>query len=441
MNAEILKKITDSNRNLLISGGMSTGKTKKVGFPLINKMIESKESLFILDSKSEYLNKYYELLKEKKYNIVIINHRDLNNSEGWNPLEYSYNLYKKGQKDKALNYIEQLGKEIFYEENVIDPFWIQSASDLFTGITLGLFEDGDKSEINLNSVNNMLNTATDKLGTSNCLTEYFKTKKVTDTACVYASSTIYAPTETRGSIVSVAKQKLRILVSRDLLNQHLNKTTFDLDKILDKPTAIFFIAREESPYLSSLVSFFINQLYSILIDRNNKNSFNFILDNFDYLIDVNDLIPMLSVGVSRNIKFIISTRFKEKLEKHYGDYINSLVNEIKVNEKSIELQIGDEETKIRNTKARTKLEDANVEYHKLKTSNIKIFDIKGFMADKNSEIISQEKIVESSNIANLLKTIDSKIAELEAEEKEEMINTAQNNNSVKSDLEQFKIEK
>ncbi len=441
MNAEILKKITDSDRNLMINGDISTGKSRNVGFPLINKMIDSKESFFILDSKTEYLNKYYNLLKEKNYNIVIINHRDLKNSEGWNPLEYSYNLYKKGQKDAALNYIDQIGKEIFYEEDTVDPFWSQSSSDLFTGITLGLFEDGTPSEINLTSVSNMLDTAAEKIGNSCYLTEYFKTKNKNDSAYVYASGSVFAPSETRGSILAVAKQRLRILVSRDLLNQQLNKTTFDIDSILNKPTAIFFIAKDESIYLNPLVSIFINQLFSILIDNDNKNKFSFVLDNFDSLINVNDLIPMLSAGIARNIKFMIFTRSKEKLQKQYGAYISKLTNEIEVSTKEITLRLNGEEQKIKNTKSRVKTEPAEITYPKLKNSVIKIFDVRNYLVSKNN-IIKEEKVTKkTSNLDDLLKLIDSKIAELEKEEQTEMINVAKNNNSVKSDLEQFKIEK
>jgi len=78
-------------------------------------MINKKEGLFILDSKEEYLNYYYDKLKEKNYNIILINMRDLDKNEGWNPLEHAYSLYKKGDRDAAQECLEKIGRTLFCE--------------------------------------------------------------------------------------------------------------------------------------------------------------------------------------------------------------------------------------------------------------------------------------------------------------------------------------
>ena len=420
MKEEILKKLHELKKNLIISGNISTGKTKNIGLPIVEEMIKSNESLFILDSKSEYLNQYYDLLKEKNYNIVILNHRDLTSSEGWNILEYPYNLYKNGQKDKSLSYLEQIGKELFYEGKSVDQFWSQSASDLFTGVALGLFEDGKEEEINLNSINNMINCITEKCGVGTYLTEYFKAKDSSNIAYVCASSTVFAPTDTRGSIAAVAKQKLRLLVSRELLSKQLNKTTFSFDDIVNKPTAIFFISKDESTYLNLLVSIFISQLYSILIDKGNKNKFNFILDNFDTITNVNDLISMMSSGISRNIQFMIFTRSKRNLEEQYGSYINNLADEIKVSEKSIELMISGDKTEIENLNEELKLKEPQIEYPKLNISDVKIFNLKEYVNNKKNYSSEKDLYSDKSNLDELIKEIDAKLEKIDKEEKEVM---------------------
>lgn len=445
MNEEILKKVHEAKKNLIIEGYISTGKTKNIGFPLVEKMIESKESLFILDSKTEYINQYYDLLKEKDYNIIIINHRNLNSSEGWNILEYPYNLYKAGQTDKSLNYLEQIGKELFYEGKSVDPFWSQSASDLFTGVTLGLFEDGKEEEINLSSINNMINLVTEKFGVGTYLTEYFKTKDTTDIAYICASGTVFAPTETRESIATVAKQKLRLLVSRELLSKQLNKTTFSFDDIVNKPTAVFFISKDESTYLNLLAAIFVSQLYSILVDKGNKNNFNFILDNFDSINNINDLVSMMSSGVSRNIKFTILTRSKSNLEEQYGSYINNLSNEITVTEKNIKLKISGEKTEIENKNEEIKLKEPEIDYPKLMDSHIQIFDLKKYVIEKKGSSLEKELAANpynpnKYNVNDLIKEIDAKIEELDKEEKSTIETTVKADNNVESDLEQFKVE-
>ena len=68
----MIDKIYNFNRNLIVDGKLSAGKTTNVMFPLVEKMIDNSESLFILDSKEEYLNKYYNTLKSNGYNVIII---------------------------------------------------------------------------------------------------------------------------------------------------------------------------------------------------------------------------------------------------------------------------------------------------------------------------------------------------------------------------------
>ena len=69
MKKEILEKMFNSKKNLIVSGDISTGKTENVVFPVVEEIINNNQSLLVLDSKEEYINKYYDKLKEKNYNI------------------------------------------------------------------------------------------------------------------------------------------------------------------------------------------------------------------------------------------------------------------------------------------------------------------------------------------------------------------------------------
>ena len=97
MKKEILEKVCNSKKNLIVSGATATGKTSSVLFPLVREIIERKQSLVVLDTKEEYIKEYYENLKDNNYNIIVLNLRDFTKSDGWNPLEYPYSLYKKGK--------------------------------------------------------------------------------------------------------------------------------------------------------------------------------------------------------------------------------------------------------------------------------------------------------------------------------------------------------
>lgn len=449
MKKEMLEKMLNSKKNLIVSGDISTGKTENVVFPVVEEIINNNQSMLVLDSKEEYINRYYNKLKEKNYNIIILNLKDLSKSEGWNPLEYPYSLYKEGKTDEALDYIEQQSKIMFYEGTTVDPFWSTTASDFYTGLVLGLFEDGKKEEINLNSINLMFDGINNRYGASDYITNYFKMKSSNSQAYVYASTTFLAPKETKGSIVSVARQKLRTYVSRKLLSFMLNKTTFKYDEIMSKPTAIFLISKEENNYINNIATMFVEQLFTILIKNNNNNNyFNFVLDNIDSLENVNELSNMLSTGISKNIKFIVVTRSFEDLVNKYGNYITKLSNNVIVN-KEIKLTINGEEVTAEKENIIEDKANSNIEYPILNENKIEMFNIEEFVRAnlKNNSANSFKldtmsgtnlDLNNNKSIDELIKNIDEKIEQLNQEEK--MSNVEKADIEIKSDFEQFKSE-
>lgn len=460
MKNEMLEKVHNAQKNLIVAGDIATGKTTSVLFPLVDKMIEQNESLMILDSKEEYINKYYNKLKEKNYNVIVLNLRELDKSDGWNPIQYAYELYKKGNSDKAMDYLEKTAKTMFYEDSTVDPFWSLTASDFFTGVTLALFEDGKEDEINLNSVNMMFEGVNERFGTTDYLTNYFKLKSPSSQSYVCASTTILAPKETKGSILSVAKQKLRTYVSREKLSALMNKTTFNYEDIATKPTAIFFIAKDESKYLNALAAMFIEQLFTVLFDlydMKSSNKFNFVLDNFDIIEKVNEFTDMLSSGLSRRIKFAVSTRSLEDLTAKYGSYITKLSNIITVAPGLLKTTIDEKEEMIENKFEKIIDVYNEVDYPKLNPVSIKIFDLKTFVHEAKKETIENNlnglppltdpfannpfpktSTDNNATLDELLKKIDDKIEELEELEKMEKIE--KQDVKVESEISKFKID-
>ena len=76
-------------------------------------------------------------------------------------------------------------------------------SDYFTGLALGLFEDAEEEQINLNSMNLMSNLGEERYGgpNNNYIKEYFNMKDPARPAYVNASGTVYAPEETKGGVL------------------------------------------------------------------------------------------------------------------------------------------------------------------------------------------------------------------------------------------------
>ena len=429
MKKEIVERVINSKKNLIVTGNIGMGKTTNVIFPLVEELINRNESLLFFDSKEEYINKYYDDLKNRNYNIIVLNLRDMDKTDGWNPLEYPYKLYKNGDTDKALEYIEKIGNTIFYENSSADPFWTNSSTDFFTGLTLSLFEDAKSDEINFNSINVMFDGTNEKIGIRNLISEYYSNKSKTSLAYKYVSGTILAPIETKASIISVARQKMKVYVTREKLSNLMNKTTFNMEDIVSKPTAIFIIGRDESKILNTVATMFIEQLYSLLIDLKSNNKFNFILDNFDSINHINEFAEILCASRPRNIKTVISTYYLEDICNKYSNNIIRLSDTVSViNNNIIEIIVNNERTNYENDFETIEIVMSNIDYPVIEKQEIKLFDLKKYVVSTTGNKIEKIKAgfnkdldntsEEKTNIDELIKKIDEKIAQLEAEGKE-----------------------
>ena len=384
MQNELLGKLFQENKNVIVEGSVNSGKTMNVLFPIVDSIIERKESLVVLDSKEEYLNKYYEKFYENDYNTVVINLRDPSSSEGWNPLQYPYELFKSGDSDNAQAEIDRIGKTIFYDKKVLDLFWTDSAKDLFTGMCLGLFEDGTKEEINLNSINNMFNSIGKKFNDTTVDKAYFTSKRENSASYVFASSTILAPTETKGGILATAKQKLRLYVSRENLSKVLSNTTFDIKDIVNKPTAIIIIGKdEEKSFVNDIVSMFISQIYSILVQLRSDSKVNIVLDNIDSLNNFDSLVDILSSSISRNVKTYVVTRSLNDLAFKYGNSINYLSDLVKISNNEVTLNGNKVDYDIdKKSKGIVSSKKVIINPSKLINDEIKLFDLENFVTNK-----------------------------------------------------------
>lgn len=311
----------------LIIGSTGSGKTQMMVQPMVSVLAKAGESMIITDPKGEIYEKNGEMLREKGYKIVVLNFRNPLKGNSWNPFALPYDLYKNGNTDKAVEILEDLGLNVIKDPNNKsgDPFWENTSADYFTGLSIALFDDAKEDEINLNSINLMVTDGDEKCGAASTYAkEYFSNKNKAGTAYVKASSTINAPNETRGSILSVFKQKVNLFASRENLSEMLSHSDFDMKDIGREKTAVFLVIQDEKTTYHPLVTIFLKQCYETLIDVAQDSGgklpykTNFILDEFANMPPLKDVTTMVTAARSRNIRFSFIIQNFAQLNDVYG---------------------------------------------------------------------------------------------------------------------------
>lgn len=321
--------VDDGESHNIVIGSTGTGKTQCVIHPLVKILAKKGESMIVTDPKGEIYRESAGLLKQKGYQILVLNFRDPQRGNTWNPLNLPYKFYKEGNKDKAMELLDDLASNILYDDAggaSKDPFWEKTSADYFVGLTLGLFEDAKEEEINLNSISYMTTAGEERFGArSTYIKEYFNDKDPAGAAYTSASGTITAPEETKGSILSTFKQKIRLFASRENLSEMLSQNDFDIDSIGKQKTAVFMIIQDEKKTYHALATIFIKQVYESLIDvaqHSQKGELpvrtNFILDEFANMPPFKDITTMITAARSRLIRFTMIIQNFAQLDAVYG---------------------------------------------------------------------------------------------------------------------------
>ncbi len=491
--------VDDGESHSLIIGSTGSGKTEIVVKPLIKILAKKGESMILTDPKGELYEETASMLLEKGYNIVLINLRNPEKGNAWNPLILPYKLYKQGS-DKANELLNDLAFNLIHDEkSKDDPFWESTSADYFVACALGLFADAKEDEINLNSISYMTSVGEERYGSASYIKQYFMDKDPSKPVYINAASAINAPDQTRDSILSVFRQKIKIFALTEHLSEMLSYSDFEVSDIGKQKTAVFIIIQDEKKTYHALATVFVKQCYEILIDVAHAHGgklpirTNFILDEFANMPPLRDVTTMITAARSRLIRFNLIIQNYAQLTQVYGkenaetikgncanviylitkelsalEELSKLAGEVKEKDKSKD---GKEQIRPLITVSdlqRLKFKDAIIlkdrcwpfkvkllpmfeysygdkkgakpNYPERITKPIALFDIRAFVKEKkknslfnmlgedrpfvptpplpsSNSLFGKKDVPSSFNVDELIKKIDTKIAELEAEEK------------------------
>ena len=322
--------VDGKDTNSLIVSSTGGGKSRRICTPILLSDIAAGYSLVVTDPKAELLKSSYDFLKRHGYNIKIINFRDPQNSNRWNPLYRGASMYKE-RPDLAAEAFCEVGHCIYQHiHSEKDPFWEISAENIFAGIALMACEHVVPEQVTLGLVYRMFIDGEKRLGGTTYLNEYLSECKnpMLEQALSGISS---APHETRASIGSVVSSQLSKLVINRSIDEMLTGKSFLADDFVNKKTALFICPRDESSTYSTVVSLLINEIYLNLIDYAEKHGgilkrrVDFVCDEFSNIDAIQDISNKISACRSRNIRFFIFIQSFYQLRNVYGEDVAQVI--------------------------------------------------------------------------------------------------------------------
>lgn len=313
--------IESSEINNLVIGTTGSGKTQSTVLPLIKLAAQANENIVINDENGELYNVTSELLKDNGYKILVVNTLNNEESSNFNPFTLPYELLKNNNGDLALDIINNIASCIYQSNNYEDPFWNNSSKQLFIGIAYYIMTELDKvptfTEI-YNISNNLSNIK------YNEETKYYQ----------LIEPIVKAPSEIKGGILSVAKQKLGLMIYKDGLNKILSTSDENILDLVNEKYAIYFIG-ETNTLNKVLFSIILDEVYeSTSIIKLNRRT-NIIIDNYDKRDITERDRTYITNGRSKNLRYTCLVNSLKELDNknpdlflNFGNIIYLLSNDL-----------------------------------------------------------------------------------------------------------------
>jgi len=331
--------VDDSDAHTLVIGATASKKSRLVAMPMVKILSEAKESMIIVDPKSEIYNRTAEGLRENGYNVMSVDLRNPHFGSAWNPLAIPFALFQNSKRnnddkayDRACEFVNDIANNLSKMQfSDKDPFWENSAASFLFGLIMLLFRYAFEKKLNAECVN-----IRNILELRKVLCKDFWAGEVPTLPVRYAQSdpfvyslligTLEAPKNTQASILSTFDQRMRTFTIQPSLCDMLACDDNIIKGVRDTPTALFLIVPDEKTSYHNLVSLFIKQSYEYFIhiaqnsdDTKKGIRINYILDEFSSLPTIADFPAMITAARSRDIRFTLFVQSKHQLDLRYRE--------------------------------------------------------------------------------------------------------------------------
>lgn len=317
------------NLNTLVCGGSGAGKTRFYAKPNI---MNANTSFVVLDPKGELLRDTGNLLKEKSYDIKVIDLINMDKSHCYNPF-----VYLKDDNDVQRMVTNLFKNTTPKNSSSSDPFWDQAAMMLLMALVLYLHHEAPEDEQNFPMVMEMIRAgevredSEDYQSPLDMLFERLEEENPEHIAIKYYKNYRSGSGKTLKSIQITLVSRLEKF-NLETLASITQTDEMELNTLGEKKTAIFAVIPDNDSSFNFIVGMLYTQLFQQLYysaDRVHGGRLpvhvHFVMDEFANVALPDEFDKLLATMRSREISVSIIIQNMAQLKALFEKQWESIV--------------------------------------------------------------------------------------------------------------------
>lgn len=304
-----------------------TGKSK-----IKMNMTINKDSFFVNDPKKELYKMFKTYLENHGYHVYLLDLRKQWTGDQWNPMSSVVRCLKENKIDEADMFAKDIAAALCPVSKMSEKIWTDGERAIIAALILAVAgADCPENQKNLYTCYQILGTLGQPDEDDHVpLNDYFNSLPVGHIARTAFGPAALATDRTRMSFYVSACATLGMF-SSTLVAKQTAKSTFDITKFSNQPTAIFLVNPDEKTNMDSMANLFIDEIYRVLSIEANKTNGR-LLRKFHYFWDETpasgkqaDFGKKLSIARGKNIQFHLYIQDFGQLEEIYGKEMTATI--------------------------------------------------------------------------------------------------------------------
>lgn len=327
----------------IVVGTTRCGKSRKIVRQLVMIVSMAGESMIFNDPKKEMYFDFRNFLEKKKdYKVNCLDFRNLQYSDGWNPLDSIIDCLQDRDDpdiDNADQYSQDMVTSIVVDSGKGEQIWIDGQKALIKGIILANCQANvSEDKKNFYSVYQTLallggeqaynNNPNDK---KMKLSAYMNSLDETDIARTAYTTITNSPEKTRGSFMTSALATLQLFSSIKLMKV-LSKSDFSFREFTEGKRALFIVNPDEKKNYDRIAGICFDQSYQTLVFEANrmqgrrlKKKVHMIYDEFGNMPTIDAMQSKMTVALSRGIVYHLYVQGFDQLNDRYDESIARII--------------------------------------------------------------------------------------------------------------------